>query len=315
MKRWFLLVITAIILPALVACAAPAPSRDLMSVDAPAAPPAAVSGEQAIGAPGQPAADAANPAAVPAPDTRKMIYTADISLRVKDSQAAAQQVEAMATALGGYVAQTQLYQYDESLMGGNVVIRVPAAAFDDAMNRLRTLGSRVLSESSQASDVTAEYTDLEAQLRNLEAAETELAAMLTEVRARPNAKPADILEVYNALTQKRGEIEQVKGRLQYLQNQVGFSTITVNLVPDQITAPVVEDTWQPLVTVKEAFRSLVTILQGLFGLLVNVVIVVLPVLLLLVLPLLLVIWLIRRLLQRRKRSSAVVSSEIPRDKS
>ena len=166
----------------------------------------------------------------------------------------------------------------------------------------------MLNENSNASDVTAEYTDLEAQLRNLEAAERELQALLTEVRERPNAKPADILEVYNALSQKRGEIEQVKGRLQYLQNQVGFSTITSDLVPDEVTAPVIDEGWQPLVTVKNAFRSLVNILQGLVVLLINLVIVVLPVLLLVALPIVLLVLLVRWLVRRRKRIAAGTSA-------
>ncbi|MER2598160.1 MAG: DUF4349 domain-containing protein [Caldilineales bacterium] len=296
MKRWFLLVMLMALL-ALTGCGAPAAmERDVM---APAAMPVS---EQAMGSAAQPA-DAANLAEAPQPaaDARKMIYTANISLRVTDPQAAAQQVEALATELGGYTAQTQLYQYSDSLMSGNVMIRVPAAAFEQAMARLRTLGSRVLNENSTASDVTAEYSDLEAQLRNLEAAEKELALMLSEVRQRPEAKPADILEVYNALTQKRGEIEQVKGRLQYLQNQVGFSTITVDLTPDQVNAPVIEDTWQPLVTVKQAFGSLVNVLRSLFVVAANVVIVVIPLLLLVALPVLLVFWLIRRLMQWRRR--------------
>lgn len=234
-------------------------------------------------------------------DARKMIYTADIGIQVKDPAVAMQQVEDLATGAGGYTAQSQLYQYSGDLMRGMVVVRVPAESYGDTLARIRALGSRVLNENSNANDVTAEYTDLEAQLRNLEAAERELQAMLTEVRQKPNAKPADILEVYNALTQKRGEIEQVKGRLNYLANQVGFSTISVDLVPDQVSAPVIDEGWQPLVTVKNAFRALIGIAQGLIDLLINLVIVVLPVLLLVALPIVLVIWLIRR--WRRGRRS------------
>ena len=245
----------------------------------------------------------AGQAAVPqqaAADPRKIIYTGNIGLQVKDPATTMQQIHDMATAAGGYTAQSQLYQYSGDLMRGMIVIRVPAESYDSILERIRALGSRVLNENSNASDVTAEFTDLEARLRNLEAAERELQALLTEVRERPNAKPADILEVYNALTQKRGEIEQVKGRLQYLQNQVGFSTITVDLVPDQVTAPVVDKSWQPLVTVKNAFRALLNILQGLVDVVINLVIVVLPVLLLLALPVVLVILLVRWLRRRQR---------------
>ncbi|MFZ2488612.1 MAG: DUF4349 domain-containing protein [Anaerolineae bacterium] len=297
MRKWLTLVFVLLTIVVLVACGAPAtptmnevaPAADMARPQAPSAP------SDAGGATG-----AEVTTEQPAPDERKMIYTGNISIVVKDPAAAMQQVEDLASSLGGYTAQSQLYQYNAELMSGNVTIRVPADQYEAALASLRTLGQRVLNENSTASDVTAEYTDLEAQLRNLQAAERELAAMLTEVRQKPEAKPGDILEVYNALSQKRGEIEQVQGRLNYLQNQVGFSTISVDLTPDQINAPVLDEGWRPLVTVRNAFRSLLTILQGLLDLIITLVIVVLPVLLLLALPVALVLYLVRRLSRRRK---------------
>ena len=184
------------------------------------------------------------------------------------------------------------------------MIRVPAENYQSTLDAIRALGIRVINENSNANDVTAEYTDLEAQLRNLEAAERELQAMLTEVRERPNAKPGDILEVYNALTEKRGQIEQVKGRLQYLSSQVSLSTITADLVPDEGQKPVVEEGWQPLVTVKNALRTLVSVMQGLIDTLITLTIVVLPILLLLAVPIVLIILLIRWLRKRRKSKQA-----------
>jgi len=298
-----LLVVTAV--AGLAGCASPAAqpaaemSRDF-AAGAPEAPaPAAeVMDQAAIAQSGEMAA----PQQV-VPDPRKIVYTNNISIVVKDPAESAQQIQQMATAAGGYVSQSQLSQYTGDLMRGMVVIRVPVESYEQVLGQIRKLGVRVLSDNSSASDVTSEYTDLEAQLRNLEAAEKELALMLTEVRARPNAKPSDILEVYNALTQKRGEIEQVKGRLQLLQNQVALSTITADLVPDEATKPVVEEGWQPLVTLKDASRALVNILQGLVDLLITLLVVVVPVLLIVAIPIVLLVLLVRWL-RRRKRKPA-----------
>jgi hypothetical protein len=242
----------------------------------------------------------AEPAAQPAPDPRKMIYQSFISILVKDPAASMATIEDMTTEAGGYVSQSQLNQYFGELMRGQIVIRVPVEGYTSLLERIRALGIRVLNENGNANDVTAEYTDLEAQLRNLEAAERELQAMLTEVRERPNARPADILEVYNALSTKRGEIEQVKGRLQYLSNQVSLSTITVDLVPDEGEKPVLEESWQPLVTIKNAVRTLVTALQGLIDAAITILIVVVPILLLIALPIAVLVWLVRRWRARRK---------------
>jgi hypothetical protein len=315
MRRAFALLWLVVTLVVIAACAATSPQPE-MSAAMPAEAPSAAMPEPARDMAQSGRAAESGGMVVPqqvAPDPRKMIYTGNIGIMVKDPAAAMQQIQDMATGASGYTSQAQLYQYSGDLMRGMIVIRVPAESYDSILARIRELGSRVLNETSNASDVTAEYTDLEAQLRNLEAAERELQALLTEVRERPNAKPSDILEVFNALSQKRGEIEQVKGRLQYLANQVGFSTITVDLVPDEVTAPVIDQGWQPLVTVKNAFRSLVNILQGLVELLINLVIVVLPVALLLALPIVLLVLLVRWLMRRRKRSQPSTTAPTPGD--
>ena len=87
----------------------------------------------------------------------------------------------------------------------------------------------------------------------------------------------------------------------------------MNLVPDEVTAPLVDEGWQPLVTVKNAFRSLVSILQGLVVVLINLVIVVLPVLLLVALPIVLLVLLVRWLTRRRKRSQPATTAPTPGD--
>lgn len=235
-------------------------------------------------------------------DPRKIVYRASMSLAVKDVAAAAREVEALALRSGGYVAQSQLSQYTGDQLRGTVVIRVPAEGFRSVLDELRQLAVRVINESSNAEDVTAEYTDLEARLRNLEAVERELQAMLTEVRQQPGAKAEDILAVYRELAATREEIERIKGRMQYLSNLAALSTITVDLIPDESTRPVVEEKWRPGVTVRNAVRTLTQLLQGFADLFINLVIVGIPLLMMLALPVVLVIWVLRRLLGRKKTS-------------
>jgi hypothetical protein len=233
---------------------------------------------------------------------RKIIFRAYMSLVVGDTQQAMAQIQELVNASGGYVSNTELHQYRNDLMRGTMTVRVPVEDHQSTLAALRALAVRVLNENNTAEDVTAEYTDLEARLRNLEAAEQELLALLQEVRERPNATAEEILDVFEALTQKRGEIEQVKGRMQYLSNLTALSTITIELVPDEATKPVVDEGWQPLVTIKNAFRSLINILQGLIDLAITLLIVVLPILLIIAIPFLLAYLLIRWLRRRRKQS-------------
>ena len=161
---------------------------------------------------------------------------------------------------------------------------------------------RVLRDSLSGEDVTQEFTDLGSRLRNLEATEVELLALLTEVRQRPGAKTSDILEVYEKLTQIRGEIEQIKGRMQFLSNLTSLATIQVELIPDALDAPVIEEGWRPLVTLRQASARLIRTLQALVEAVIWLIIYVLPVLILMALPFVLLALAIRALRRRTSRT-------------
>ncbi len=81
-----------------------------------------------------------------------------------------------------------------------------------------------MSESSEASEVTEEYTDLQARLRNQEATEAQLLELLTRAETIP-----DILTVQDRIDQVRLEIEQVQGRINVLDNLTDLATIAVQL--------------------------------------------------------------------------------------
>lgn len=239
---------------------------------------------------------------------RMVVQTADMGLVVKDAEATATAIRDLVNGMGGYVANTNLY-HDGSQMRGSIAVRVPAERLDSAMQQVKALAVRVLRESLSGEDVTQEYTDLTSRLRNLEATETELLAMLTEVRQKPNAKAEDILQVYNQLVEIRGQIEQAKGRMQYLENLATLATITIELVPDQAEQPVVEEGWQPMATLRSAANRLVNTLQGLADLVIWLAIYVLPVLIILALPVILVIYLVRRNRRRPKATPPSAPTE------
>ncbi|PKO21419.1 MAG: hypothetical protein CVU38_14870, partial [Chloroflexi bacterium HGW-Chloroflexi-1] len=161
----------------------------------------------------------AQPAAQPAPgvanDTERMIIrTVDLSLVVTDAEPAMQSITDMVTGMGGYVADSSAWREGEQLRA-RITVRIPAGDLDDAIAAIKALAVRVERENVSGQDVTEEFTDLSAQLVNLEAAEKELRELLAEVRQRTQ-QAEDILQVYRELTNIRGEIERVKGRMQYL---------------------------------------------------------------------------------------------------
>ncbi|MFQ6059042.1 MAG: DUF4349 domain-containing protein [Anaerolineae bacterium] len=211
---------------------------------------------------------------------RMIIRTADLAIKVEDTEQALAQIKGIATALGGYVASSNIWRASEGLRG-TVTLRVPAESFDAAMEQIKDVGLEVERESISGQDVTEEYTDLDARLRNLEATEKELLELLTEVREKTR-KAEDVLAVHRELTNIRGQIEQVKGRMQYLERMTALATITVELIPREA---IVRAGWAPGGTLQDALRGLVTALQALTDVAIWVVVFFLPLALLVLIPL------------------------------
>ncbi len=259
---------------------APAPTK----APAPAVPSKEVQADQAS-------------AATTSVSDRLIIKTATISLIITDTQEAIGTVTALATGAGGFVLNTNTYHEGEQLLA-TMVIKVPVEKFEDTLAQLRQMAFKVDAESTSGQDVSEEYADLEAQLRNLKATEEQLLTFLDKTQNVDEA-----LKVYRELSNIRGQIERIQGRLNYLAKSADMSTITVNLRPKAKEAPIVKAGWQPLETLKSALRALVSVGQGLLNL---------GIWLLIFSPvwgiLLLIVWWLRRRLRRQPRP-------VPGDKS
>ena len=240
-------------------------------------------------------------------EMRQIIANANISLVVKETETAMAGVEQIASDLGGYLSDVELSKgrYDQTEeLRGSMTLRVPSDSLEEALERLQALATDVHYLNIERQDVTDQYSDLDARLRNLRATETELLALLTEVRERPNAKVEDILAVHRNLTQIREEIETLQGRKNLLDNQIGFSTVRVELIPDSINRPIVEEPWSANGPVRNALRALVATLQGLLTALIWAFLYLTPLLLVVLIPLAILIWLVRIWVRRRRKNEA-----------
>ena len=191
---------------------------------------------------------------------RMVIYNADMEIAVEDPASTMEAVIQMAEDAGGFVVYSNLYQSSTSsgatLQHASLTVRVPAGQLESIMDAIKALtpvpDEDVISEYVSGQDVTSEYTDLESQLRNLEAAEEALVELMEEAQ-----DPEDVLNIFDELTYYRGEIEVVKGRMQYLEESVALSAITVNIVAKESIQPIEIGGWEPQGTVKKAVEALI----------------------------------------------------------
>ncbi len=160
---------------------------------------------------------------------RMIVRTGNMALVVDDVSIAIEQITAMAGRFKGNIVSSNVWQDRERLFG-NISFRVPAGRFDEAMAALRALAVDVTSETTNSQDVTEEYTDLGSQLKNLQATEQQLLTILAKAET-----VKDILDVQRELSNTRGQIEQTKGRMQYLERTSASSLIQVSLQQSKLS--------------------------------------------------------------------------------
>jgi hypothetical protein len=172
---------------------------------------------------------------------RMVIKNASVALVVEDVTSALQQITTMATVNGGYVINSNIRE-DQNRLYADISFRVTADKFDQTLQSLHGIAVDVRSETTSGQDVTEEYVDLEAQLHNLEASETQLLALMDKA-----GTVEEILKVQQQLTATRGQIEQIKGRMQYLEQSAALSVIYASLEQSKLSV----EFYATAITVKE----------------------------------------------------------------
>ncbi|HYK74091.1 MAG TPA: DUF4349 domain-containing protein [Pseudoneobacillus sp.] len=194
---------------------------------------------------------------------RMVIYQAEIRLKVKKYEKAQNNLEAKAKSYGGYIVQSNVYRNDNEQMSGTITIRIPQDHFQQFLLDAEGSAEEVLERNVNGQDVTEEYVDLESRLRSKRVVEERLLEFMKKAN-----KTEDLLKISSDLGKVQEEIEQVLGRMKYLENQTSFSTITINLFEENIIVPDLDkdklNTWEK--TKKQFVTSTNFILSAFSGL-------------------------------------------------
>ncbi len=184
---------------------------------------------------------------------RKVISNAALLIEVEQGkfQLMFDKARGFADKFGGYViaSNSSATGEDDVARSGTIALRVPEAAFQQAITDAGTLGI-VKSQNIDSQDVTEEYVDMEARLKNAEAQERAYLSLMDK------AKTVDeILTVRQVLSQTQQEIEQLKGRIRFLDEHTSFSTITLSIY--EVGTDVSNGGWGFVDAVKKAVHAFV----------------------------------------------------------
>ena len=267
--------------------------------EAPAAAPVFDGAEEAV--------DLYNTGSVQTQD-RLVIQNADLAIVVSDPQARMSEINALASEFGGYVVSSNLFQsftsFGKEVPEATIVIRVPSQRLNEALERIKAGAVDINYENLSGQDITNIYIDLQAQLKAKQAAEAKLLEIMDEA-----TRAEDVLAIYLQVQQVQTEIEQLKGQIQYYDEAVALSSISVRLIAEEGTQPIEIGPWTPEGAAKEAIQDLIRFVQNFAEFLIRFALLTLPALILIAIPLYLV-YLAGRAAYRRYRRSSVDVEEV-----
>ena len=191
----------------------------------------------------------------------RVIQTASLSLSVPrdEFRATVDRARTVALGLGGFVVSSSASQGPErQLVAGTLVVRVPERSYAQAMERLSGLG-RVEAREESGQDVSQEFVDLGSRARHLEAVERQLLELLERADT-----VAAALAVQSQLNEVQLELEQTRGRLRYLDDQVAFATISLDVHERQVVVAGDGGGWGIVDAWSTAGRGFVTVVGWIF---------------------------------------------------
>lgn len=153
---------------------------------------------------------------------KKLIKNGEVGFQVNSLAATKQKIVEALKVNGGYIAKENSYDYSNNPTD-ELIVRVPAKDFDKFLADVLNGVEKVDYKRVDIEDVTEQFVDIEARLKSKRQLENKYAELLTKANNMD-----DILKINKEMEIIREEIESAEGRLKYLSNQVGYSTLKIN---------------------------------------------------------------------------------------
>ena len=251
----------------------------------------------------------ANPISQDSSTDRKVMKDGYITAKVENVANAVNDISGIARRLGGEVSSTNFHKNTNNLTSGIITISVPFDQFDTAFAEIKQVATFVTNESISGQDVTEQYVDLNAQLENKKAEEQSL----KEILENTDGKVEDVLAVTQELSRVRGEIEQLQGRMRYLESQTDMASISANISEDVTVGAATS--WRPWQIVKSEFANMIKDMQKLIGAFIVIVIRFTPILVFIILFFLIIFWMVRAIVRsiffRKKKEKEMIEQSLP----
>lgn len=153
---------------------------------------------------------------------RKKTFSGGCTIQTASAVESSQEVSDISSRYGGRI---------ESSSDSHITVRVPAVKFRAAFDEILSLGN-VTDKYLESQDVTEFYSDLSGRLEILRQTRERLKILLDA-----ESETAKKVSVLREIKRVDDQIENLKAQLEALEGAIAYSSITVNFIPFQTSAP------------------------------------------------------------------------------
>lgn len=167
--------------------------------------------------------------------TRAIIKTGSLTIEAEDVDAQRQKAITVITGLKGQVASEDTgSDEDGKITRANLVVKVPTASYENAIQQLSELGKR-MQIHQESSDVTEQVVDVESRIATQRASLERMRTLLTKANTI-----GEIVSVETELTRREADLESLLAKQKNLALQTELATLALTLTAKG-EEPVVEE--------------------------------------------------------------------------
>ncbi len=158
--------------------------------------------------------------AIKIPDTRKIIWTGNLELQVKNVDTVTKKISKICDKYGAFVSDMSLTNTNYEI-SNNITVRVKSKDFTKLISDIKGSSIFIRRVEINSNDVTEEFIDIESRLKT----KKEVRERYIDILKNKAGEIKDVIAAEEAIRTITEEIEAKEGRLRYLSNKVDLSTV------------------------------------------------------------------------------------------
>lgn len=146
---------------------------------------------------------------------------------------------------GYYLGEDGNTYYDSSLVAGSgyhyrsafYTVRIPVEKLDQFAEAISG-SANVTSQTTTTEDITTSYIDVDSQRKTLEEEEQILNEMMSKAETIE-----DMIQIEDKLSEVRGNLQNIKSQLKAMDNEVAYSTVTIDVTEVTVLSNKTSGSW------------------------------------------------------------------------